>query len=598
MFDKRQAFKQTLPFHRRAFPSGLLLWLAIWAACLLVGIATLVDRAFPIKPWELNQDQPTAATKSLSAPFPCLSYAPFRRSGHTPMDPTLRLTDEQLLEDLRLMAQWTGCIRTYGTSHGQARIPALAETVGLQVVLGAWVSRDRAASRQEVDTALALAQAHPRTVRMVIVGNEVLLRQEQSPQELAALLRDARQRSPVPVAYADVWEFWLRHAPVLEPEVDVVAAHLLPYWEDVPIGLEEAVSHVVSIHRQMTAAFGDKPVWIAETGWPSAGRQRGPARPGPVEQAAFLRELRDRLQAEGIDFNLIEAFDQPWKRQFEGAMGAAWGVADASGRLRDRGQGPWPVDPLARHGLWGALIGLLMGVAAYLFGGASRGRSDLPLHHPLPHAHAWVEPSMMILAGVTMGTLLAIHAAESPIWLRSTGEWMFSMLHFLVAGLVCVAGLARLRPSSRSLPHVDGSGSAFLSVLVFALLFITAWQALTLIADGRYRPLHAFLAAAPAVGLWLMRVQCGAHPVGRGESLLLLVIAVSAPVLLVMEGWRNSQALALAVAWLLTVAALWPGRQPRGHHRDSVAHADSSSRAVCDAASAHSKAAKAERSAS
>jgi glucan 1,3-beta-glucosidase len=78
-----------------------------------------------------------------------------------------------------------------------------------------------------LDRALALTEAYPDTIRALIVGNEVLLRREQPPEALAALLREAQARSKVPVTYADVWEFWVK-APELAPLVDIVTVHILP----------------------------------------------------------------------------------------------------------------------------------------------------------------------------------------------------------------------------------------------------------------------------------------------------------------------------------------------------------------------------------
>ena len=48
-------------------------------------------------------------------------------------------------------------------------------------------------------------------IEAVIVGSEVLLRGEMSAPELARTIREVKGRVPMPVTYADVWEFWLRY---------------------------------------------------------------------------------------------------------------------------------------------------------------------------------------------------------------------------------------------------------------------------------------------------------------------------------------------------------------------------------------------------
>ena len=50
-------------------------------------------------------------------------------------------------------------------------------------------------------------------------------------------IRQVKQRVTQPVTYADVWEFWMRN-PSLADEVDFITIHILPYWEDVPIGMD------------------------------------------------------------------------------------------------------------------------------------------------------------------------------------------------------------------------------------------------------------------------------------------------------------------------------------------------------------------------
>ena len=132
----------------------------------------------------------------------------------------------------------------------------------------------------------------------------------------------------MPVTYADVWEFWLRNREVYDA-VDFVTIHILPYWEDMPVRAKFAASHVDSIRRRMAVAFPGKEILIGETGWPSAGRMREGALPSRTNQARVVSEILDLAKREGFRVNLIEAYDQPWKRQLEGTVGGYWGLFDA-----------------------------------------------------------------------------------------------------------------------------------------------------------------------------------------------------------------------------------------------------------------------------
>jgi exo-beta-1,3-glucanase (GH17 family) len=116
--------------------------------------------------WLYRQGQPMSVAPAKAATLPCVSYAPFRREGHTPFDETLVVAPAQIDEDLRILTGVTRCVRSYGVDHGLDALPAAARRLGMRVVLGAWIGRDAAANARQVDRALALAAAHPDTVAM------------------------------------------------------------------------------------------------------------------------------------------------------------------------------------------------------------------------------------------------------------------------------------------------------------------------------------------------------------------------------------------------------------------------------------------------
>ena len=78
----------------------------------------------------------------------------------------------------------------------------------------------------------------------------------------------------------------------------------------------------------MAVAFPGKEILIGETGWPSQGRMREGALPSRTNQARVVSEILDLAKREGFRVNLIEAYDQPWKRQLEGTVGGYWGLFD------------------------------------------------------------------------------------------------------------------------------------------------------------------------------------------------------------------------------------------------------------------------------
>ena len=265
---------------------------------------------------------------------------PTRRSATIRRRTTRRsiVSPEQIAEDLAELAKVSKCIRTYSIDNGLDKVPELASKVGLKVLLGVWIGRDRAKNAHLIDIAVSLAKDHPDTVTAIIVGSEVLLRGEMIVSDLREIIRSVKPRVNVPVTYADVWEFWLRYREI-GADVDFVTIHFLPYWEDVPPRAEDAAAHVDGIRKQVVAAFPGKEILIGETGWPSHGRMRDGALASRINQARFISEILDRARRDNFRVNLFEAYDEPWKRRWEGTVGGYWGLvrqgrsqAEISGR--------------------------------------------------------------------------------------------------------------------------------------------------------------------------------------------------------------------------------------------------------------------------
>src|SRR5450631_96680 len=260
----------------------------------------------------------------------CLSYAPFR-GGQTPLDLATHISPAQIEDDLSRLAKITDCVRTYSVDFGLDQIAGIAALHGLKVMQGLWLSSHADLNQVQIETAVALANRYPGTIRALIVGNEVLLRGEMSAEDLTATLRAVKARVAVPVTYADVWEFWLQNRDVASA-ADFITIHILPYWEDFPIAASNAAAHVDSIRRRVAEAFPGKEVIIGEVGWPSEGRMREGALPSPVNQARVIHDVLALGKRENFRVNVIEAFDEPWKRALEGTVGGHWGLLDDATR--------------------------------------------------------------------------------------------------------------------------------------------------------------------------------------------------------------------------------------------------------------------------
>lgn len=252
---------------------------------------------------------------------------------------------EDIESDLALLAGKTNAIRTYTVEKTLREIPRLAKKYGINVTLGAWVDANEEKTRNEILNMLDIS-VHSRNVVRIIVGNEVLLRGDIPVKKLIKYLDMVRAETDIRVSTAEPPYIWKKY-PELVDHVDYIAVHLLPYWEG--IALEDAVNFVVNSINELKQLYPEKPIVIGEVGWPSNGRNIKAAVATEANEAIFLRRFLARADEEGYIYYLMEAFDQKWKRDTEGAVGAYWGVFDVARKPKFQFSEPivkipdWPI---------------------------------------------------------------------------------------------------------------------------------------------------------------------------------------------------------------------------------------------------------------
>lgn len=424
-----------------------------------------------------------------------LSFAPFRE-GQGPLDEVFPSAAE-IEADLQLMASKTHNIRTYASSEGtMPLIPALARKHGLTMIQGAWLSADKVANAKEIAALIQSANDNPDVVKRVIVGNEVLLRGDLKPADLLAYIRQVQAAVQQPVSYADVWSEYMKF-PQLVKEVDYVTIHILPYWEDKPISVEDAPAHIERIFKQVQqeayAQVPNIPILIGESGWPSAGRQRGNAIPSVVNEAKFIRGFIKVATNNGFDYNIVEAINQSWKSELEGVVGANWGLYSVEREQVFPLTGKVYEEPnWLQHA--GVSIALFLGLLALCW-------------RPLQGLEAKAQIGVLLFMQVSMVLLVQ---QSSFLWYTSYSHWQraFTLLQVVlnigVVGLSLNQALLTLRQQG-----VRAEYQAWLYKLLLAFAVFAGYKTLSLAYDGRYISFPIVSALVPVwavLALWVLQV--------------------------------------------------------------------------------------------
>ncbi|MGY3615334.1 glycoside hydrolase family 17 protein [Bradyrhizobium sp. USDA 10063] len=495
-----------------------------------------------------------------NAKLQCVSYAPFRDT-QTPLIRTTHIPAEQIEQDLTDLAKVTECVRTYSIENGLDQVPGIAAKVGLKVIQGIWLGSDRLKNQTQIAVVVGLAKQYPDVITALVVGNEVLLRGEMTTADLAAYVRAVKAQVQVPVTYADVWEFWLRNREVYDA-VDFVTIHILPYWEDMPVRAKFAAAHVDAIRKRMAVAFPGKEILIGETGWPSMGRMREGALPSRTNQARIVSEILDLAKREGFRVNLIEAYDQPWKRQLEGTVGGYWGLFDSVHRVVKYPPGI----AISNYPLWKWYMGAGLGLGFITFLVAWLTVRRRPW---APRIMSWIAVG---ISATSAGILLGVSIDKMIYESYGIGGWLqwgallaaatlapILSAHALMAGKSLPTFLELLGP--RQYRH----GTLLTALLGLSLVVTTvigAETALGFTFDPRYKdfPFASLtMAVVPFALLMLLnRPQEGVRPIA--EAVFAGLLVVGAGYAFLNEGTDNWQSVWTCAMYVLLALTLWRAR--------------------------------------
>ena len=247
--------------------------------------------------------------------------------GQQPGD---KVSEAQIRKRMEILKPHTSWVRSFSCIDGNEYIPKIAREMGLKTLVGAWLGSDEQKNREEIEGLVRLAEEGQ--VDIAAVGNEVLYRKDLSLHELLNYIQEVKERIPgIPVAYVDAYyEFAQR--PELVDACDLILCNCYPYWEGTKY--RYALQHMQQMYQQALLAGKGKRVIITETGWPSAGEKLGNSIPSSLNAMKYFINTQLWSKDENIEIFYFSSFDEAWKVDTEGDVGAYWGIWDKDRKLK------------------------------------------------------------------------------------------------------------------------------------------------------------------------------------------------------------------------------------------------------------------------
>jgi len=261
--------------------------------------------------------------KILEAKIHGISFSPYVEG----QGPGTQVSEAQIRERLAFIQPYVKWVRTFSCKEGNEQIPAIATENGLKNMVGVWLDDDREQNEVEIANAIEIAKAGHADI--LAVGNEVLLRGDISEDELLDYIHRVKAAAPnTEVGYVDAYFEFVDHPRVTEA-CDVLLANCYPFWEGCPA--DHALLYMKEMYRRVVNVANGKKVIISETGWPNVGTPTKGSVPSFENAIKYFIDAYQWAEQDGIEIFYFSSFDETWKVDAEGDVGAYWGLWDKDG---------------------------------------------------------------------------------------------------------------------------------------------------------------------------------------------------------------------------------------------------------------------------
>ena len=246
--------------------------------------------------------------------------------------PGTGLKTSQIRKILKEVKKFSDTVRFYGAAGDLKPAYKIAHNMKLKVVGTAWLSRDSAANKKEMNA--LIRHCNKGYCSVACVGSETLLRGDLTESELIRDIKYVRKhlkKKTIPVTTADDSNRLLG-SPDVCAACDVLMINVYPYWGGAQVS--KALEAFTSCVDQVRTAYPKKKLIISETGWPTAGKTVGKAKAGGTSAARYFKDIRKWSVKNKIPVLWFDAADEPWKKDSEGESGAHWGLMTKDCKLK------------------------------------------------------------------------------------------------------------------------------------------------------------------------------------------------------------------------------------------------------------------------
>jgi len=245
-------------------------------------------------------------------------------------EPGTQISEEQIKRRIEIIKPHTQWVRSFSCTEGNELIPRIAKQNGMKTMVGAWLGKYKSINEQEIAGVIEVAKAGDADI--VAVGNEVLYREDLTEDELLDYIYRVKKALPgIQVGYVDAYyEFGNR--PRIADACDVILANCYPFWEG--CSLDHSYLYMKDMYNRALRAGKGKKVIITETGWPNVGEKFHGSVPSEENALKYFIKTQQWSKEEAIDIFYFSSFDETWKTDDEGDVGAYWGIWDKNEQLK------------------------------------------------------------------------------------------------------------------------------------------------------------------------------------------------------------------------------------------------------------------------